>query len=101
MNVSATITPTHGHDAPLDVGPDLVVGHLLSTQHICAKTARQARDIPLHEQLPVLDVLRTRFSVSPRVMLMAEGELLGTRVIDPALQPPIPRLCAVTVRRGR
>lgn len=88
MNVSATITPTHGHDAPLDVGPDLVVGHLLSTQHICAKTARQARDIALHEQLPVLDVLRTRFSVSPRVMLMAEGELLGTRVIDPALQPP-------------
>ncbi|WP_394155199.1 glycosyltransferase family 2 protein [Loktanella salsilacus] len=92
MNVSATPTSPPGIPATalcdFQIGPDMIVGHLLGTQHISAQIADQARDIARQDQLPLLDVLVTRFSVSPRALVMAEADLLGARIIDPALHPP-------------
>jgi hypothetical protein len=62
-----------------------VVRRPFAFDQISALTAQQAQDIAVRKQLPVTDVLRTRFSVSHCVVLMAECDILGSRVIDPAL----------------
>jgi hypothetical protein len=65
-----------------------VVRRPFAFDQISALTAQQAQDIAVRKQLPVTDVLRTRFSVSRCVVLMAECDILGSRVIDPALHAP-------------
>jgi hypothetical protein len=68
-----------------------VVRRPFAFDQISALTAQQAQDIAVRKQLPVTDVLRTRFSVSRCVVLMAECDILGSRVIDPALHAALVR----------
>jgi hypothetical protein len=65
-----------------------VVRRPFAFDQISALTAQQAQDIAVRKQLPVTDVLRSRFSVSHCVVLMAECDILGSRVIDPSLHAP-------------
>jgi hypothetical protein len=65
-----------------------VVRRPFAFDQISALTAQQAQDIAVRNQLPVTDVLRTMFSVSQCVVLMAECDILGSRVIDPSLHAP-------------
>ncbi|MFZ3580769.1 glycosyltransferase family 2 protein [Loktanella sp. DJP18] len=67
---------------------DPLIRRLLATDQISARIARQARLIADRERLPIADVLRTRFSVSPRVLVLAEGADLSCPLVDPAVQPP-------------
>ena len=61
---------------------------LLASGQISVDVARQAQAIAQAERLPVSDILRTRFSISQRVLVMAESEGLASRLVDPCLHPP-------------
>ena len=75
-------TPALGHDA------QHLLRRLLASGHISVEVARQAQAIAGAEHLPVSDILRTRFSISQRVLVMAESLDLSSRLVDPCLHPP-------------
>ena len=74
-------TRTRGQDADL-------IQRLLASRQITMEVARRAQAIASAEHLPVSDILRTRFSVSARVLVMAESVDLSSRLVDPCLHPP-------------
>lgn len=71
---------------PLHCGD--LIRRLIMDGQISATVAQHAIDVADREHLPIVDVLRTRFSVSPRVLTMAECVDLSSRFIDPGQHPP-------------
>ena len=76
------------------IDPDPVVRRLVQSGQVSAQVALLARAIADAEALPVADVLRTRFSVSPRNLLLAARDDLASCLVDPTVERPDPALVA-------
>ncbi|SEN42326.1 Glycosyltransferase, catalytic subunit of cellulose synthase and poly-beta-1,6-N-acetylglucosamine synthase [Loktanella fryxellensis] len=81
VNPAADVTPARGP-------PPHLSDHLVAGRHLSRGSAEIASVIATAEGLDLGRVLQTRFGLSQRSLLVAEGEALAARIVDPLALPP-------------
>ena len=84
-------------DFDMDVVQDLtavrtadrdLLHRLMAGGYVSQDVAQQAQAIADSENLPIADILRTRFSISHRILVLAESADLAAPLIDPGQHGP-------------
>ncbi|WP_237063148.1 glycosyltransferase family 2 protein [Loktanella sp. M215] len=75
-------------DAPLPEDPAGLLQRLVQDGYVTAAQAQAAQEIAARENLTVLGVLQTRFSLSQRSLALVQNATLSARMIDPMIDAP-------------
>ncbi len=75
-------------DAPLPEDPAGLLQRLVQDGYVTAAQAQAAQEIASRENLTVLGVLQTRFSLSQRSLALVQNATLSARMIDPMVDAP-------------